>query len=83
MFGQIFENSSGARGLTWQLELFREFKPYAWGPACLARLYRMLARAMRWLRGGDDSEEEGEVEEKKESEKITLLKTLTGILQLL
>ena len=31
----------------------------------------MLARAMRWLRGGDDSEEEGEVEEKKESGKLT------------
>ena len=71
MSSQIIANSFGARGPAWQLELFREFKPYACGLACFASLYRMLARATRLLRGGEDEEEEGEVEEKKESGKLT------------
>ena len=51
VFGQIFANSSVARGPVWQLELFREFKSYACGPACLASLYRMLGKARRLLKG--------------------------------
>ncbi|RWR76234.1 protein MAIN-LIKE 2 [Cinnamomum micranthum f. kanehirae] len=41
--GQIFTNTSGSMGGAWILELFREFKKYAWGPACLANLYRQLS----------------------------------------
>ena len=77
MSGQTLANSSGARGLAWQLEFFREFKPYAWGLVCIASLYIMLARTTWLIRGGKDSEEEGEVKEKNERGKITLLKTLT------
>ena len=34
--GQTFMNGSSTRGPTYLLELFRKFKPYAWGPTCLA-----------------------------------------------
>ena len=70
LFGQIFAKSSDARGAAWQLELFRDFKSYAWGPTCLTSLYRMLTRATRLLRGGNNTEEEREVEEKKKSGKL-------------
>lgn len=42
-------NGSGSRGQAYLLELFREFKPYAWGPTCLLNLYRMLARVVKWI----------------------------------
>lgn len=42
--GQIFTNTSGSMGGAWILELFRDFKKFAWGPACLANLYRQLSR---------------------------------------
>ncbi|RWR76671.1 serine/threonine-protein phosphatase 7 long form [Cinnamomum micranthum f. kanehirae] len=45
--GQINSNSS-SRGSAYALELFRDFKPYAWAPACLANLYRMLNKGVRW-----------------------------------
>ncbi|RWR73459.1 hypothetical protein CKAN_00173800 [Cinnamomum micranthum f. kanehirae] len=41
--GQMFTNTSASMGGAWILELFREFKKYAWGPACLANLYRQLS----------------------------------------
>ena len=34
--GQFFVNGSDTRGPAYLLELFRKFKPYAWGPTCLA-----------------------------------------------
>lgn len=42
---QICTNNSGARGHAYLLELFEEFKWYAWGPACLACVYRSMTRA--------------------------------------
>ena len=33
--------------------MFREFKPYAWGPACLANLYILLSRAVALVREDD------------------------------
>ncbi|XXG88055.1 hypothetical protein AAC387_Pa12g0320 [Persea americana] len=44
VFNQIMSNTSGGRGLAYLLELFREFKLYAWAPACLANLYWILAK---------------------------------------
>ncbi|RWR85250.1 serine/threonine-protein phosphatase 7 long form [Cinnamomum micranthum f. kanehirae] len=44
---QICTNTSGSRGNAYWIELFEDFKPYAWGPACLANLYRSLTRASR------------------------------------
>ncbi|RWR91080.1 serine/threonine-protein phosphatase 7 long form [Cinnamomum micranthum f. kanehirae] len=44
---QICTNTSGSRGNAYLIELFEDFKPYAWGPACLANLYRSLTRASR------------------------------------
>lgn len=44
---QICSNTSGSRGNGYLLELFRTFERYAWGPACLANLYRSLGRATR------------------------------------
>ena len=46
--GQIVSQTTGARGPAFILELFKEFKPYAWAPACLANLYRMLTNASWW-----------------------------------
>ena len=46
--GQIVSQTTGARGPAFIRELFKEFKPYAWAPACLANLYRMLTNASRW-----------------------------------
>ena len=40
--------TSGAHGLVYLLELFKEFKPYAWAPTCITNLYKMLANASRW-----------------------------------
>ncbi|RWR90954.1 protein MAIN-LIKE 2-like protein isoform X2 [Cinnamomum micranthum f. kanehirae] len=60
--GQIFSNSFGARGPTWQLELVKKFKSYTWSPACRASLYKMLIRDTTLLKG-EEKEEEGEVEE--------------------
>ena len=42
---QICTNNSGARGHAYILELFEHFKRYAWGPACLACLYRSMTWA--------------------------------------
>ncbi|XXG46971.1 hypothetical protein AAC387_Pa02g1692 [Persea americana] len=78
--GQICTQASGARGPAYLLELFKEFKPYAWAPACLANLYRMLAKATWWNREKKEGEEEGE--DKKGQDK-RVLRTLTGPLQLL
>lgn len=47
MAQQICSNTSGSRGNGYLLELFRTFERYAWGPACLANLYRTLGRATR------------------------------------
>ncbi|RWR87938.1 serine/threonine-protein phosphatase 7 long form [Cinnamomum micranthum f. kanehirae] len=44
---QICSNTSGSRGNGYLLELFRTFERYAWGPACLANLYRTLGKATR------------------------------------
>ena len=60
--GQIISQTSRARGPAYLLELFKEFKPHAWGPACLANLYRMLKNATWWNK---EKTEVGE-EEKKE-----------------
>ncbi|XXG63965.1 hypothetical protein AAC387_Pa05g2038 [Persea americana] len=83
VYGQIFVNSSDVRGPAWQLELFREFKSYAWGPAYLASLYGMLGRATMLLKGEEGSKKTEEGEDKCNTSKITLTKTLTGPLQLL
>ena len=40
--------------------MFREFKLYAWGPTCFARLYIMLTRGTKLLEGNDEEEEEWE-----------------------
>lgn len=42
---QIFLKTSGARGPAWLLELFREFKPCAWGRTCL----RACTKYSKWL----------------------------------
>ncbi|XXG76591.1 hypothetical protein AAC387_Pa08g0904 [Persea americana] len=55
--GQIFTQTSGARGPAYLLELFKEFTPYVWAPVCLANLYRMLAKATWW--GQDTKGAEG------------------------
>lgn len=47
VFGQINDNSSGARGHAFILQQFRKFERYAWGPVCLACLYTMLTRAAK------------------------------------
>ncbi|RWR85134.1 serine/threonine-protein phosphatase 7 long form [Cinnamomum micranthum f. kanehirae] len=44
---QICTNTSGSRGNAYLIELSEDFKPYAWGAACLANLYRSLTRASR------------------------------------
>ena len=49
VLGQINSNASGSRGPAYALELFKDFKPYAWAPACLANLYRMLNKGVRWV----------------------------------
>ena len=41
---QISTNNSGAHGHAYILQLFEEFKRYAWGPACLACVYRSMTR---------------------------------------
>ena len=49
-----------ARVSAWQLVLFREFKRYAWGSACLATQYKMLTKARTLLKGEDEEEKEAE-----------------------
>lgn len=44
---QICTNTCGSRGSAYLLELFRKFERYAWGPACLANLYRSLSKATK------------------------------------
>ncbi|RWR76322.1 cytochrome b561 and DOMON domain-containing protein [Cinnamomum micranthum f. kanehirae] len=36
------------RGPAYLLELFKEFKPYAWAPTCVGNLYRMLTKGVKW-----------------------------------
>ena len=86
--GQILANASGSRGPAYLLELFREFKPYAWAPACLANLYRMLTKGVKWsgiknteggeaaIRAGLDPTDESDAFEHT-------FKTMSGPLQLL
>lgn len=66
--GQLFNNSSGSRGQAFLLELFRKFERLAWGPACLANLYRSLARATTLVKKGKERK---------------VIKTVTGPLHLL
>ncbi|RWR78487.1 protein MAIN-LIKE 2 [Cinnamomum micranthum f. kanehirae] len=42
--GQIFWTSSGTKAPAYILELFRRFEKHSWGAACLANLYRGLAK---------------------------------------
>ncbi|XXG71070.1 hypothetical protein AAC387_Pa07g0404 [Persea americana] len=79
----IWAPNRRARGSAWQLELFREFKSYTWGLASLASLYRMLGRVTMLLKGEEVSKETEEGEDKRETSKMPLLKTLIGPLQLL
>ena len=81
MSGQIVSQTTSAHGPAFILELFKEFKPYAWAPACLANLYRMLTNASRW-----GSEKIVDVEEGKDKQgelEGHLCKMPTGPLQLL
>ena len=86
---QIILQTSGARGPAYLLELFKDFKPYAWAPACLANFYRMLANATRWNKekrgvGGDGKNEQGEEGNNEHGEEEGhQLRTPTGPLQLL
>ncbi|RWR73152.1 protein MAIN-LIKE 2 [Cinnamomum micranthum f. kanehirae] len=48
--GQIFWTSSGTKAPAHILELFRHFEKRAWGPACLANLYRGLAKVWAYSR---------------------------------
>ncbi|RWR93445.1 serine/threonine-protein phosphatase 7 long form [Cinnamomum micranthum f. kanehirae] len=56
--GQIVSNSTGTSAQAWLLSLFKEFKRYAWGPACLANLYRMLSKVAMLSSSGDENEDE-------------------------
>lgn len=42
---QLCTNNAGARGHSDILELLEDFDRYAWGPACLASVYRSKTRA--------------------------------------
>ncbi|XXG41516.1 hypothetical protein AAC387_Pa01g1958 [Persea americana] len=76
--GQIITQTSGARGPAYIFELFKEFKPYAWAPACLANLYRMLTNAFRWSQEKIVGGEEGDGDQgEKEGHQ---LRTPTGLL---
>ena len=58
---QIMSNTSGGRGPAYLLELFKEFKPYAWAPACLANLYWILAKAVKCVKDkAEDGHQEGD-----------------------
>ena len=78
---QIVSQTTGARGPAYILELFKEFKPYAWAPACLANLYRMLTNASRWGPEKLVAVEEGK--DKQGELEGHLCRTPTGPLQLL
>lgn len=86
--GHINSNASGSRGPTYALELFRDFKSYAWALACLANLYRMLNKGVRWARLkkieiGPDGKPVG-IDPTDESDVFEhTFKTLSGPLQLL
>ena len=80
--GQIIGNSCGTSAPAWLLGLFREFKTYAWGPACLANLYRMLGKATM-LSKWDEEREDGEGKKVKSQKSTDPSDTLTGPLQLL
>ena len=73
-------NSSSARGPAYLLKLFKGFKPYAWAPAYLANLYRMLAKAVQWVRDKEEGGDEGKKKNQLGSKKF---RTLSGPLQLL
>ena len=82
MGGQIVGNSCGAFAPAWLLGLFRELKRYAWGPACLANLYRMLGKASM-LSKFDEERKDGEGKKVKNQKATDPSDTLTGPLQLL
>ncbi|XXG88282.1 hypothetical protein AAC387_Pa12g0511 [Persea americana] len=42
---QLCTNNASARSHAYILELFEDFDRYAWGPACLASVYRSMTRA--------------------------------------
>lgn len=42
---QLSTNNAGARGHAYLLQIFENFDRYAWGPACLACIYRSMTRA--------------------------------------
>ncbi|RWR95835.1 protein MAIN-LIKE 2 [Cinnamomum micranthum f. kanehirae] len=42
---QLSTNNAGARGHGYLLEIFEDFERHAWGPACLACVYRSMTRA--------------------------------------
>lgn len=90
---QIVDNANGLRGQRWVLELFREFKPYAWGPACLANLYRLLARVITLIMEDDLNSMDVDIDvdmdvdinkgKKNIEKKVTLVHTLSGPVQVL
>ncbi|RWR97172.1 serine/threonine-protein phosphatase 7 long form [Cinnamomum micranthum f. kanehirae] len=86
--GQINSNASSSRGPAYALELFRDFKPYAWAPACLANLYKMLNKGVRWAGlkktdVGSDGKPVG-IDPMDESDAFEhTFKSLSGSLQLL
>eukprot|EP00268_Persea_americana_P001306 TRINITY_DN10390_c0_g4_i1.p1 TRINITY_DN10390_c0_g4~~TRINITY_DN10390_c0_g4_i1.p1 ORF type:complete len:143 (+),score=8.33 TRINITY_DN10390_c0_g4_i1:463-891(+) len=84
---QIYMNGLGIRGPAYLLELFRKFKPYAWGPACLANKYRMLSRVVKWTADRNESGEDVATPDGKDKNKkkvsIAHFKTLIRPLQLL
>ena len=71
--------SSGGSGAAYILELFRKFEKYAWGSACLANLYRSLAKVTTVSKVGKPIR--GKRNEGKGEEASS--KTLTMPLQLL
>ncbi|RWR73212.1 serine/threonine-protein phosphatase 7 long form [Cinnamomum micranthum f. kanehirae] len=80
--GQIVSNSTGTSALASLLSLFKEFKRYAWGPTCLANLYRMLSKAVMLSNSGSENEDEKGKKVKKKIE-IDSSDTLTDPVQLL
>lgn len=81
---QIMSNTSGGRGPAYLLELFREFKPYAWAPACLANLYWILAKAVKCVKDkAEDGHQEGDDVKSSNNEGSRKFRTLSGPLQLL
>ena len=79
--GQIVMQTFGAHGPTYLLELFKEFKPYVWAPACLTNLYRMLINVTRW--NAEKKIDEEENDDYKGEDEGHHRRTPTGPLQLL